>query len=95
MTATAPTTARPGRNEPCHCGSAKKYKHCCLSKDETQAAAARAENAVKEAGEPQAAETAIAAPARAPKRQTEQPWRANATRGFAPRSRTPRKVGGS
>ncbi|MGI6745605.1 MAG: preprotein translocase subunit SecA [Firmicutes bacterium ADurb.Bin300] len=23
-----------GRNEPCPCGSGKKYKHCCLAKDE-------------------------------------------------------------
>jgi hypothetical protein len=23
-----------GRNEPCHCGSGKKYKKCCLTKDE-------------------------------------------------------------
>lgn len=23
----------PGRNQPCHCGSNKKYKHCCLEKD--------------------------------------------------------------
>ncbi len=23
-----------GRNEPCHCGSGKKYKKCCLRKDE-------------------------------------------------------------
>ncbi len=22
-----------GRNEPCHCGSGKKYKHCCLRKE--------------------------------------------------------------
>ncbi|MGD9201292.1 MAG: SEC-C metal-binding domain-containing protein [Chitinispirillia bacterium] len=22
-----------GRNEPCHCGSGKKYKHCCLNSD--------------------------------------------------------------
>ena len=22
-----------GRNEPCHCGSGRKYKHCCLEKD--------------------------------------------------------------
>ncbi|EKE0013769.1 MULTISPECIES: SEC-C metal-binding domain-containing protein [Enterobacteriaceae] len=21
---------RPGRNEPCFCGSGKKYKKCCL-----------------------------------------------------------------
>src|SRR5690242_16274581 len=23
----------PGRNEPCHCGSGKKYKKCCEDKD--------------------------------------------------------------
>ena len=23
---------KPGRNEPCHCGSGKKYKKCCLRK---------------------------------------------------------------
>lgn len=23
----------PGRNQPCHCGSGKKYKHCCLAKN--------------------------------------------------------------
>ena len=22
---------KPGRNEPCHCGSGKKYKKCCIS----------------------------------------------------------------
>jgi tetratricopeptide (TPR) repeat protein len=26
--------AKPGRNEPCPCGSGKKYKRCCLAKDE-------------------------------------------------------------
>lgn len=26
--------AKYRRNEPCHCGSGKKYKHCCLEKDE-------------------------------------------------------------
>lgn len=24
---------RIGRNDPCHCGSGKKYKHCCLNRD--------------------------------------------------------------
>lgn len=24
---------RPGRNDPCHCGSGKKYKKCCLERD--------------------------------------------------------------
>ena len=26
--------AKVGRNDPCHCGSGKKYKKCCLPKDE-------------------------------------------------------------
>jgi SEC-C motif-containing protein len=26
------TAPKPGRNEPCPCGSGKKYKHCCLLK---------------------------------------------------------------
>src|SRR5260370_27759918 len=27
--------AKVGRNDPCPCGSGKKYKRCCLEKDET------------------------------------------------------------
>jgi len=38
-----------GRNEPCPCGSGRKYKQCCLSKDETKARQARAKVAEKEA----------------------------------------------
>jgi hypothetical protein len=39
----------PGRNGPCHCGSGKKYKKCCLQKDEEQDALARSiQNEVKE-----------------------------------------------
>jgi tetratricopeptide (TPR) repeat protein len=33
--------AKPGRNDPCPCGSSKKYKKCCLPQDEAAAAAAR------------------------------------------------------
>lgn len=33
--------AKIGRNQPCPCGSGKKYKHCCFSKDQ----AARAQPA--------------------------------------------------
>jgi hypothetical protein len=29
--------ASPGRNDPCPCGSGKKYKKCCLAKDEAAA----------------------------------------------------------
>jgi hypothetical protein len=88
----APTGAKPGRNEPCHCGSGRKYKHCCLDKDNAKAAAARAKASKAAAAAP---ETAESAPVRPPKPQTHQPWKTATTRGFVPRMRTPRKVGGS
>jgi len=83
-----------GRNDPCHCGSGKKYKQCCLSKDEGAERAARAKAAA-------AAETAVPAaePAKttapvAPRHTTRQPWKGHTnTRGFQKVS-TPRKVGG-
>jgi len=31
--------AQTGRNDPCPCGSSKKYKRCCLQKDEAAALA--------------------------------------------------------
>jgi hypothetical protein len=44
--------AKPGRNDPCPCGSGKKYKKCCLAENEAaereqhaKAEAARAERA--------------------------------------------------
>jgi hypothetical protein len=86
------TAARPGRNEPCHCGSGRKYKHCCLDKDE---AAARAEHAKAAAEAPDEARAAPSpAPVRAAKHKTEQPWKKAATRSFHRPVRTPRKVGG-
>lgn len=33
---------KPGRNDPCPCGSGKKYKHCCYAKDSAELAAAAA-----------------------------------------------------
>jgi tetratricopeptide (TPR) repeat protein len=37
---------KPGRNDPCLCGSGKKYKNCCLAKDEaSQRAERQASNA--------------------------------------------------
>jgi hypothetical protein len=87
------TAVRPGRNEPCRCGSGRKYKQCCLEKDEAKARAAYAK-ALAEA--PAASPDTVAAPPRAPKHQTQQPWKAAATRGSPhQRVRTPRKVGGS
>ena len=94
---TLPAKARPGRNEPCHCGSGKKYKHCCLAKDEADASAARAAAAAAQTAEADAAtETAPAADAKRPQRaQTPQPWKGTTSRGFVQRSRMPRKAGGS
>jgi len=37
-----PTKKALGRNDPCHCGSGKKYKQCHLDKDEAAAREARA-----------------------------------------------------
>jgi tetratricopeptide (TPR) repeat protein len=39
----APSTADPGRNDPCPCGSGRKYKHCCAGKAPTLAVAAASE----------------------------------------------------
>ena len=87
-----PTVARLGRNEPCRCGSGRKYKQCCLDKDEAEARAAHAK-AIAEA--PASSPDAAASP-RAPKHDTRQPWKAAATRGSFQRVlRAPRKVGGS
>ena len=33
---------KPGRNDPCYCGSGKKYKNCCMRKDEEEQRAALA-----------------------------------------------------
>jgi hypothetical protein len=91
----SPTTPRPGRNEPCYCGSGKKYKQCCLAKDEAAAAKARADSAAAGAETaPVAADASSAAPTAAPKHKTHQPWKATTSRGFVPRSTAPRKMGG-
>lgn len=97
----APTSVKPGRNEPCTCGSGRKYKQCCLPADEALAAAARkvkaevtaALAAPAEGAEP--AEGVDPAAPRSPKHHTQQPWRNATSRGFVPRSTTPRKAGGS
>ena len=60
---------KPGRNDPCHCGSGKPYKTCCREKDRAeQSAADRAravarrdetEQAYREAQELDAASNAV------------------------------------
>ena len=42
MDTATPQKKTLGRNDPCHCGSGKKYKQCHLDKDEAAAREARA-----------------------------------------------------
>ena len=86
------TVVRPGRNEPCHCGSGRKYKQCCLDKDESEARIAYAKAAAEA---PDSSPDAPRASPRTPKHTTQQPWKVSPTRGAHQRVRTPRKVGGS
>ena len=87
------STKRPGRNEPCRCGSGKKYKQCCLVKDEEADRAARAQQA-SEAQPSVPAEDDASPRATPPPRATEQPWKraAQPARG-ARRITSPRKAG--
>jgi hypothetical protein len=99
--------ATPGRNEPCSCGSGKKYKHCCLSKDEAAARAAHAAETKTEAEQPPAeAAPAETAPANAqatgrgqtnrPTRHaTQQPWKRKDEKRGAPKFTVPRRSGSS
>ena len=95
---TATTVHDLGRNDACHCGSGRKYKRCCLDKDEAAALAARA----KAEAEPDASSEAASEPAgekpvqqRPPKPTSYQPWKRSATNTHSfQRMSTPRKVGG-
>ena len=58
----------PGRNQPCYCGSEKKYKHCHLEKNYAQVreqVIAAGKNNIK-AKETPSAEPIVKAPAPAP-----------------------------
>jgi hypothetical protein len=91
----------PGRNEPCSCGSGKKYKHCCLSKDEAATRVAHAAEAKSEAERPPAEaasstsqEASRSQITRPPRQATQQPWKRNERRG-APKFTVPRRSGNS
>ncbi len=49
-----PSQARPGRNDPCHCGSGLKYKKCCASKDDAARSAELAAQAAERGARAQA-----------------------------------------
>ena len=87
----------PGRNDPCHCGSGKKYKQCHLEKDEVARRKARAKEQA-EGGEAAATAPAADAPKSntpPPRHQTQQPWKGpKNTKGFQ-KLTIPRRSGGS
>ena len=88
-----PSQKQIGRNDPCHCGSGRKYKQCHLAKDEEAERAARAKDAAPSA-EPAPEEAQRAAPPPA-KHNTRQPWKGQQnTRGFG-KLNIPRRSGGS
>jgi hypothetical protein len=91
----ASVPASLGRNDPCHCGSGKKYKQCHLAQDEAAERDARAKAA--DAAPAPAAEEPSGKKAQSarPHGKTEQPWKRTTqnTRGFQKVAGT-RKVGG-
>ena len=88
-----PTRRELGRNDPCPCGSGRKYKQCCLAKDEEKERAARAKETAAQAPE-SAPEAQRPAPPPA-KHGTRQPWKGQQnTRGFG-KLNIPRRSGGS
>ncbi|MFI5166992.1 MAG: SEC-C metal-binding domain-containing protein [Thermoanaerobaculales bacterium] len=83
----------PGRNEPCHCGSGKKYKHCCLAKDEEAERASRAQQ-TSAAPPPAPPEEEPSPRPTPPPRAQGQPWKRAAKTARGPRRiTTPRKAG--
>lgn len=95
---TIPPKKTLGRNDPCHCGSGKKYKQCHLDKDEAAAREARAAaqaEALKNAPPVEAA-TEVDGKAKAHDRMTfheQKGARGANTKGFQ-RASAVRKVGG-
>jgi hypothetical protein len=83
----------PGRNDPCPCGSGKKYKQCHLAQDEAAEREQRAK-AADAAPAPAAEEPARKSQSARPHGKTEQPWKRTTqnTRGFQKVAGT-RKVG--
>ena len=70
--------ATPGRNDPCHCGSGKKYKQCHLAADEAEARQVREKRRRGRAGS--AARRTLRRPrAVLPRDKTHQPWKKTAT----------------
>jgi hypothetical protein len=90
----------PGRNDPCHCGSGKKYKKCCEAADQTKQHSeleAKWQDAVKAMPKPD--DSTAPAGTNAPpvsKKHTDKPSPAPQRHQtfVAPKFNMPRKAGG-
>jgi hypothetical protein len=95
-----PPAQLPGRNDPCHCGSGKKYKKCCEDKDAAAQSAhlAKQWSEAEKAAAKKAEEEKAAAPdqANAPTKPTHQPHVSDHRRNImtVPKFNMPRKTGG-
>ena len=75
-----------GRNEPCHCGSGRKYKKCCLEKDAGRLRSEREAGpmATGSAVSPRGAAAAAAGPQRANDASAPRARQGNLGRGRMP-----------
>ena len=69
MSATKEPTVKVSRNEPCPCGSGKKYKYCCYGKDSAKREAARIEESETDTATADETVTDDAAVSEEPKKQ--------------------------
>jgi len=95
-----PPAQLPGRNDPCHCGSGKKYKKCCEDKDAAANSAVLAKNwsEAEKIAAKKAEDEITAAPeqSNAPTKPTHQPHVSEHRRNTmtVPKFNMPRKTGG-
>ncbi len=95
-----PPTELPGRNDPCYCGSGKKYKKCCEEKDASATHATlekqwtEAEKAAAKVAEDE--KTSSPEQSSAPTKPTHQPHVSEHRRNTmtVPKYNMPRKTGG-
>ncbi|OGR89079.1 MAG: hypothetical protein A2992_03105 [Elusimicrobia bacterium RIFCSPLOWO2_01_FULL_59_12] len=100
-TSEKPQPADLGRNDPCRCGSGRKYKKCCMEKDQAseretlEETWAKAAELAKEQAEKNAKETKET-PSGPSKRASNQPPAQQRHAKFVPsQTSLPRKSGGS
>jgi len=95
-----PPAQLPGRNDPCHCGSGKKYKKCCEDKDSAAKSAVLAKqwSEAEKAAAKKAEEEKAASPeqSNAPTKPTHQPHVSEHRRNTIaiPKFNMSRKTGG-